>query len=505
MKILKAQIIIFAVFSLAVSTLSEPIHSMQENQQTKATRYAKGTRELESRIIVQTERYLKGVQNLLVTTELLSGFEPDYVEFYLDGKLAAIDSEPPFEASIDVGAFTARHSILIIANRERQIATAQEKPAESRPQATGSFKIVITNPLAGNYVVGRTPITVEAEFEDDARLEAVQFYVDDELVGTVGQEPFELIHDFGRKFNERRVSVVAVDNLGRQATAVVATAPLERSTFFIEANVVSLDVIVTDDRGKLVGNLQKENFRVFEDGAEQEIRYFSSEERPLWVGVLIDTSGSMQGAKIRRSVFAAQQFISQMKPADNAMIVTFGPAVNILNEFSSDFDAMIDSIGGIQVQLRSPTPLNQAMFDSLQYFKDRVGRRAMIVISDGADTASRMGPDAVHEAAREADVRIYGIGIREMGMSGGLGRMDDPAAILLRGIADVTGGDSYFPTSTSEFLGIFQTIAAELRAQYSIGYVPPAAEGNKWRSIEVKLDRRGFKARTKKGYYPEGS
>jgi len=331
----------------------------------------------------------------------------------------------------------------------------------------------------------------------------VQVFVDGELVGTITGEPWQLVHDFGRGLDGHTIRVDAFDSTGRRATASVTTAPLERSDYYIEANVVVLEVTVTDDHGRLAGGLTRDDFEVFEDGAEREIRYFSAEERPLWVAVLVDTSGSMRGSKIRRSVFAAQQFIRQLKQADNALIVTFGPDVQELSEFTSDFEALISAAGAIEVEPRAMTPLNQAIYETLDRFEDRIGRRAMIVISDGADTASRVGPDEVHEAARQADVRVYSIGIREIGIGGGLGELDDPAAVLLRGLADVTGGDSYFPTSTGEFLDIFATIAEELRSQYSIGYVPPPLTNDRWREVEVRVKRGGLRARTREGYYPE--
>ncbi len=477
----------------------------QEDQQDAGKRYARGTREIESRILVQAERYLKGKQILQVSDELLAGFMPDYVEFYVDGELASIDRDAPFEATVDVGAYTKKHSILIVAVREIPIEPAElEEAAEAVQAAGGTFKIAIINPQEGTYVLGRTPIIVEAEFEEEgSRLETVQFFVDDEPVGTVTQEPWELVHDFGRQFNGCRISIIAMDNLGRRASTAVTTAPLERSGYYVEARVVTLDVIVTDNRGKLIGQLTRDDFQVFEDGAEQEVRYFSSEERPIWVAVLIDTSGSMRGAKIRRSIFAAQQFVNQLKPADHAMVVTFGPDVQVLSEFTNDYDKLLDLIGSIDVIRNALTPLNQSLYETMDKFKDRIGRRAIIVISDGADTASKAGPEEVHEGAKKVDVRIYGIGIRQVGMEGRLGSLDDPAAYLMRGLADTTGGDSYFPTSTNEFLNIFQTIAAELRSQYSLGYVPARAEDNRYRSVEVKLKQRGLIARTRKGYYPD--
>ena len=235
------RLILTAGLAALALTLLIPL-SAQDEQQELGKRYARGTREIDSRILVQAERYLKGKQILQVSDELLAGFIPDYVEFYLDGELAAIDRDAPFEATVDVGEYTKKHSILIVAVRDIALEiTEAEQTAETGQAAGGTFKIAITNPQEGTYVVGRTPIVVEAEFEEEgARLETVQFFVDDEPVGTVTQEPWELVHDFGRKFNGRRISITAMDNLGRRAAAAVTTTPLERSGYYIETRVVKI-------------------------------------------------------------------------------------------------------------------------------------------------------------------------------------------------------------------------------------------------------------------------
>ena len=502
MKIRKTiSLILLAAFLLGSLSL------MAQDQNDLKVRYAKGTREIESRVLLHQTPTTRGVQTIKITEALLQGFKPDYVEFLLNGELVFIDTAPPFEAKIDTGNRIKKHDFLVLGFKEKSLKPQKivdEKSGKVLPekQLADSFEINIINPTQGGYVVGRTPIEVQAEFKDDSRLESVQIYVDGKLVHTMTQEPWTYIYDFGRSFNARRISVVAYDVFGRKATAAVQTSELERSTVFLETRVVTLDITATDDRGKFLGGLKAEDFEVYDNGQLQNIQYFSTEERPIWVAILIDTSGSMHGGKIRRSVFAAQQFVSQLKPQDHAMVMTFGPDAAVVSEFTNDFDTLIDDIGKVDAIRDALTPMHQALYQAMEQFKDRVGRRAIIVISDGADTASAITPDQVHEAAKHADVRIYPIAIQGMGMASGRSFNDDPSAYVMRGLADVTGGDSYFPLSSSEFLRIFKTIAEELRSQYSVGYKAPESRGNAWREIEVKIKNGGI-ARTKKGYYPE--
>jgi Ca-activated chloride channel family protein len=476
-----------------------------EEESAKLT-YARDSRAIESRIVFKRETFVRGEQVIPISKQMLAGFEPDYVEFYLDGVLVHLDSEPPFEATIDTGEKTAKRSFIAIATKETKIFTAtsameNQGEAISEKAIADSFEILITSPIDGNYVIGRTPITVEPEFTDDARLVSVQIYVDGTLVTTLTEAPWEYVYNFGRGFNGRTVRVVAFDDYGRRAEDSIETPPLEASTFYVQSRVVTLDVTATDSAGRFLGGLTKDDFKVYDNGEEQEVRFFSTEERPLHVAVLIDTSGSMIGGKIRRSIFAAQQFISQLKEADHASVYTFGPDARLISEWTNDFEALIDKVGRINAIRDALTPLNDALYQSMESFKDKPGRKAIIVISDGADTASGTTPDMVNNAAKRANVRIYPIAIQGIG-SGGRGMSDDPSTWLMRGLADVTGGAAFFPYSSSEFLRVFTTITNELRSSYTIGYNAPKADSNDWRKVKVEIEG-GGEARTKEGYYPD--
>lgn len=497
---MKRSLALLSVLTLML-TLAPWLMAQDEDNLT----YARSSRALESRIVFQREAFVKGVQSIPIGKELLAGFEPDYVEFFLDGELVFLDNEAPFEAEIDTGPRTSKRSFLVIATKESRVFTARtamENPgaAISEKAMAESFDIYITNPVDGNYVIGRTPVAVEPDFSDDARLVSVQMYVDDTLVATITEEPWEYTYNFGRGYNGHTIRVVAYDNFGRKAEDSISTPPLEQSTFYVQSRVVTLDVTATDDAGRFLGGLTKDDFQVFDNGQEQEIKFFSMEERPLYVAILIDTSGSMLGGKIRRSIFAAQQFISQLKEVDHANVFTFGPDVYRLTEWTSDFDGLINQVSRLNAVREALTPLNDAMYHALETFKNKPGRKAIIVITDGADTASGTTPDMINEAAKREDVRIYPIGI--YGMGGGGFMSNDPTTWLLRGLADVTGGAAFFPSSSSEFLRVFTTITEELRSTYTLGYTAPEGAGDDWRTIRVEI-KDGGEARTKEGYYPE--
>lgn len=498
--------------ALALLMLIVPLFVLTAQDDTKEElkrTYARDSRAVESRIVFSRDAFVKGKQVIPISAEMLAGFEPDYVEFFLDGKLVFLDTEAPFEAEIDTGERTAKRSFLVIASKEtytprmvvaRKEAGLENPEGESGVEVADSFEIIITDPQDGNYVIGRSPITVEAVFEDEATLESVQIYVDGQLVTTLTEAPWEYVYNFGRGFSGRTVRVVAFDSYGRRAEASVDTPPLEESTFYVQSRVITLDVTAADDQGRLIGGLTQEDFEVYDNGEQVDIRFFSTEERPIWVAVLIDTSGSMRGGKIRRSIYAAQQFIGQLKEADHASFYTFGPDVREISKFTNDFPGLIDTIGRVNAIRDALTPINDGLYGAIQSFEDKPGRKAIVVISDGADTASAATADMVNEAAKRNNIRIYSIGI--MGLGGGGGMSNDPATWLLKGLGDVTGGAAYFPYSSSEFLRVFSTIATELRSSYTLGYNAPEASGNDWRTIRVEL-KDGGEARTKEGYYPD--
>jgi Ca-activated chloride channel family protein len=381
-------------------------------------------------------------------------------------------------------------------------ASAAPDPQEKAPTVENVPGIRIVNPAADIYLYGRVPITVEPAPDIRAAIAEMRFYVDGKEAGVLTQEPWELIYDFGDEGRARAIRVVARDAAGQSWEAGILTAPPPESDFLLGATSVSLDVTVTDGRGKLVAGLTRDDFEVYEDGRRVEISHFSAEEKPLLVCLVLDTSGSMHGEKIERAVEASQRFVSRLKPADRAAVVVCGPAVRTYNDFTGDFKLLITRIGRLRARIGAGTPLKAAIYETIDSFEELAGRKAMIVISDGEDISTTLSPSDLDERARRADVKIYAIGLYETGEDREKWLDSSLSAKLLRDIATLSGGRALFPESAAELPVIFDSVFDELRSQYSIGYSPPASRGDRWRSVEVKLTRAGLEARTRKGYYP---
>lgn len=294
----------------------------------------------------------------------------------------------------------------------------------------------------------------------------------------------------------------------------LATPPAQQNrdfTISVDVELVTLPVSVLDRDGHPVFGLEKENFRVFEDGVEQEIERFVQEDVPVSIGLAIDSSGSMNNK--RQSVSsAALVFVRESNPDDETFIVTFNDEVFLEQDFTRSIGNLTDALDNIQP--RGETAVNDAIYLALEHVEEegRMDKKAILIISDGEDNASAYGHNAIMERLRQSDVTVYAIGILEQNdESGGLFRKSrsEIARDALEEITEATGGQAFFPKSVDEVEELCRRIARDLRSHYTIGYRPSnKAFDGMWRNIKVEVDPpRGFpriSVRTKEGYFAPG-
>lgn len=276
----------------------------------------------------------------------------------------------------------------------------------------------------------------------------------------------------------------------------------QRPQYHVSVDTVSLAVSVVDDEGRLVSELPQENFQVFEDGVEQEIRFFSRGELPLRMVILVDTSGSMQ-ERMELAQEAAVRFVRSLKPGDQVQVVEFNDRVLTLAEFTSDFDRVEQAIR--QTRATGATSLYNAVYVSMKDLHredpEELDRRAIVLLSDGNDTKSVLGFEDVKEQARKGSVVIYAISLRAT-ESDLLKDKYRNAKYELDLLARETGGVSYAPEKIQDLAGVYDQIATELKSQYSLGYVSTnAAADGAWRHLQVISKEEGTKTRTRQGYF----
>jgi Ca-activated chloride channel homolog len=284
-------------------------------------------------------------------------------------------------------------------------------------------------------------------------------------------------------------------------TSVVEERP---GALRVDTTLVQINVTVTDPLNRFVTGLEKEHFRLFEDKVEQKILDFSSEDAPLSIGLVFDTSGSM-GPKLQKSRQAAAQFFKTANPQDEFFLVEFNDRPELVVPFTPDTDELQNRLDF--TQSKGKTALLDGVYLAMNQMKKAHNpRKAILIISDGGDNNSRYTESEIKNAVREADVQIYGIGIFEPLGSRGRTPEEQMGPSLLNEVAELTGGRSYSVENLNELADIAAKIGIELRNQYVLYYSSNnQARDGKYRHVNVKLVQpRGLpplKAFFRLGYY----
>lgn len=277
-----------------------------------------------------------------------------------------------------------------------------------------------------------------------------------------------------------------------------------RADLRIDTTLVLVPVAVTiAATGKLLTGLEKDNFELTEDKIAQEIASFGSEDVPLSVGVVFDTSGSM-GAKLERSRQAVAQFMRTANPEDEFFLVQFNDRPELSVSFTSRPEDVQSHLTWAQSKGRTALLDGVAMAMN-EMKKAKNGRKALLIISDGGDNSSRFTESEVRSWVREADVQIYAIGIFEPIDSRGRTPEEMSGPGLLNDLAEQTGGRNFSVENLADLPDVAAKIGLELRNQYVLGYSPKnAAHDGKYRKVEVKLvkvkDLPPLRARYRPGY-----
>jgi Ca-activated chloride channel family protein len=251
-----------------------------------------------------------------------------------------------------------------------------------------------------------------------------------------------------------------------------------------ETELTLVGASVTDPLGRLVTGLEQENFRVFEDGVEQEIIRFSSEDVPVSIGVIFDMSGSMAD-KIDKSRQAAVQFFHTANPQDEFFLVNFNDRAQLISPFTASVDDLQNRL--MYVGAHGLTALYDGVYLGLSQMRGAHNtKKALLIISDGGDNHSRYSETEIRKFVREADVQIYAIGLFEP--DGGPTPEERGGPSLLEDLTQMTGGRVFTVGNLNELPDIATKISMELRNQYVLGYRPSdRAHDGKWRKIKVKL------------------
>lgn len=283
------------------------------------------------------------------------------------------------------------------------------------------------------------------------------------------------------------------------AATSMALIAQQGPTFKSGTQVVSLFVTVADAQKRLVPDLTKEDFDVFDNEKPQPLVYFDNSVHPINVVVMLDTSGSMT-LTIDLLKQAAEQFLIRLLPDDKARVGAFNDKIQINARWSNDRDQLVTDVKNLDYG--NGTRLWDAAGASLDELKGIDGRKVVLVFTDGDDTESRTSLGHVIERARADEVMIYAIGLESNYFNGQRQVRTKPDSGL-RKIADETGGGYFELTKASDLAPTFTKVAQELHSQYVIGFAPTQLD-NKVHKLAVKMKQPGMTARARRSYLAAG-
>jgi Ca-activated chloride channel family protein len=277
---------------------------------------------------------------------------------------------------------------------------------------------------------------------------------------------------------------------GLSVAALAAQQP-QGPIFKTGTQVVSLFVTVADAQKRLVPDLTKDDFEVFDNEKPQAITYFDNSIHPITVVVMLDTSGSMT-LTIDLLKRAAEQFLIRLLPDDKAKVGAFNDKVQISARFSNNRDQLISAVKDLDYG--NGTRLWDAVAMSLDELKGVDGRKVILIFTDGDDTSSKVGLGSMIDRARAEEVMVYAIGLESQFMN----QRTKPDGGL-RKIADETGGGYFELKKTADLAPTFTKVASELHSQYVIGFTPTQLD-NRVHKLMVKVKPAGLTARARKSY-----
>ena len=298
-------------------------------------------------------------------------------------------------------------------------------------------------------------------------------------------------------FVSAMASVILLDVQPAYMSAFAQDPPAPQQKLRSVTRTVPMFVTVTDNEGRLVPDLEKEDFEVYDNGKKQDLTVFENKSLPIGVIVMLDTSGSMT-LILDRVKAAAEQFLIRMLPEDVGRVGAFNDKIEFLpeDEFTGDRDRLIKLLN--ELDFGYPTRLWDAVDESLRRLEGLSQRKVVLVFTDGEDTASRRDLEDVMQQSQKKEVMVYSIGLATE-IFNGQRRVRSQPDKGLKKLSEETGGGFFLLKSSDELGPTFTRVAQELHSQYVLGFSPTTLDG-KLHKLEVKLRKPGLNPRARKSY-----
>lgn len=440
------------------------------------------------KLLPPPEGYLIGLQRFDTMTR---GYDIAKVGFLLDGRRIMSKSRAPYSLELDLGHVPRPREVEALAYDKGGAEIARDRiSVNSGPHR---FAIRLVHPLSGSTARSSMRVHAEVDTPLGERLSHVDFFWNERHLAKLYQAPF--VHTFEppelSKSGFLRVVAVLEDGHSAEDLVVLNTSSTMET---IEVDFVEIYASVLDSEGHAVKGLGREVFRVFEDEVEQEIRRFETvDSLPINALVVLDSSESMVEEIDDSHKAAAQFFESVLEPKDRAAVMVFADTPLLRVGLTNNAVLLKNGLAGIEAG--GETSLYDTLVYGLYYLAGLRGKRALILLSDGADSVSEFSFDDALDYARRSGVAVYSIGL-------GLSKRDMEAQAVLRRLARETGGESFSIANTRRLDRIYEQIEQELRSQYLLGYQSPQVQDNAYRQVRVEIEADGLEVKAVPGYYP---
>jgi Ca-activated chloride channel family protein len=370
-------------------------------------------------------------------------------------------------------------------------------------------RVVLLAPSASEPIFGGTEVVLDVE-PGAARIDRVEVYFDNLRVALIERPPWRTVVDAGQENTTHHIEVIVHDAAGQSSSVEVRTPRLQVDDE-IDVDLQQLFVSV-ESGGRRHTGLTKEDFTILDNGVPQEIATFEGGDVPFTAVLLLDASSSMNGDRLRTAVDGARSFVQSMNRLDEAKVVLFSDQVRKETPFTSVPSILTLGLG--DVQAGGGTALNDALYLGLKRLEGRLGRKVLVLLSDGVDVESVLPMARVREIARRNQVVLYWLRLRREGETDDLqagplyySAWRDAAGHQkerdeLRDAVLESGGRIEPLDGVEQVRGKLDSVLRELRDQYVLGYAPSVQSGSgTWHKVELRLrDGANLKVRTQDGY-----
>jgi VWFA-related protein len=366
-------------------------------------------------------------------------------------------------------------------------APAAAPAASTGPVATLATPVVINSPSADTYISGDTPL--RASIDPSLPVQNVTFFVDGRQFCSLNEPPFECDWDAGSVISAHLIRLVVTPQSGDRVVKTMRTKGLGYADR-VNVEAIQVTVTVSDDNGRFIGGIPRAAFSVYEDGKKEPITYFASEDVPLELIVAVDISGSMTSSmpKLKKAV---KDFLLAVPSKNQVSLLGFNDSVFALTRKTTDPAERVKAVDRLAPW--GATALYDVIVRATDMLGRQIGRKALVVFSDGEDQGSHIALEDVERKLQASDVTLYMI-------AQGRGISQDYLKKTMQRLTAPTGGRTFTTESVDQLHGAFDELLDELSHQYLLGYQPSnAVRDDTWREIKVQVEGHN-NVRARQGY-----